>query len=383
MRIVIAIDKFKGSLPAGAVGMHLAAGITAVDPTIMVDVVPVADGGEGTLDAAVHAGFERHAVTVDGPTGEPVRAAIAVRGTEAVVEMAAASGLDLLPGGSRAPLVASSHGTGQLVLAALDLGCTHIVLGVGGSASTDGGAGLLAALGLRLLDRDGRELPRGGAALADLHSIRTDALDPRVATTRFTLASDVDNPLLGARGAAAVFGPQKGADTHGVSILEGALTRLVETVARDVGPVAAEAAHLPGAGAAGGVGFAALALLGAVRASGIDVVLELAGLERALDGADLVITGEGSLDAQSLGGKTPMGVAQAARRAHVPVVAVCGVTSLHAGQLTEAGFARTYPLSDLEPDAATSIARAAGLLERVGGEIATDVPVLTTTKEHP
>ena len=379
MRIVIAIDKFKGSLPADAVAGHLAAGIMGADPSLSVDVVPVADGGEGTVDAAVHAGFDRRSVTVEGPTGEPVHAALAVRGTDAVIELAAASGLDLLPGGVPAPLVASSYGTGQLVLAALDLGCTHVVLGVGGSASTDGGAGLLAALGARLLDTDGRDLPRGGAALAALYTIRTDTLDPRVAATRFTLASDVDNPLLGAHGAAAVYGPQKGADALGVTVLEGALARFVEVVASVAGPAAAAAARLPGAGAAGGVGFAALALLGAVRAPGVDLVLEVTGLDRTLEGAGLVITGEGSLDAQSLGGKTPIGVALAARRAGVPVVAVCGVTSLDAHQLLDAGFARTYPLSDLEPDAATSITQASGLLERIGRVIADDLPTLTTT----
>lgn len=383
MRVVVAMDKLKGSLDAHAAATRLAEGITAAAPGVEVTCVPVADGGEGTLDAAVCAGYGLHDVIVEGPTGEPVHAALAVRGHRAVVELAAASGLALLPAGVPAPRTASSHGTGELLLAALDLGCTDVVLAVGGSASTDGGAGLLTALGARFLDAQGHDLPRGGVALSDLHALRTDALDARTATTRITLASDVDTVLLGAHGAAAVFGPQKGADDQDVRDLDAGLARLGEVVARDLGHGAAAAARRPGSGAAGGAGFAALALLGAVRRPGIDVVLELVGLDRALAGADLVITGEGSIDAQTLAGKAPLGVARAARRAGVPVVAVCGVTSLDDTQLTAAGFDRTYTLSELEPDVARSMTRAADLLKHVGSTIAAHLPRLTSTEERP
>lgn len=373
MRIVIAPDKFKGSMTAPEVAAHLRAGLLAADPRLDVDLVPVADGGEGTLDAALAAGFDRHITTVDGPTGEPIEAAIAIRGSQAVIEMALASGLAVLPGGLLKAREASSIGTGQLIRFALDRGCTSIVLGVGGSANTDGGAGLLAGLGAALLDDDGAALPGGGAALARLAWIDLSGLDPRLATTTFTLASDVDNPLLGANGAAAVFGPQKGATPDDVAQLDRALARFVAVLEQELGPRARAQAEAPGAGAAGGVGYAALAVLNAQRRPGIDVVLELTGLARKLDGADLVITGEGSLDEQSLGGKTPLGVAHAA--GDIPVVAVCGRSTLTTEQAAAAGFARVYPLTDLEPNVEACISNAGQLLEQVGQEIAAHIGV--------
>ncbi|NJC23897.1 glycerate kinase [Arthrobacter pigmenti] len=368
MRIVIAPDKFKGSLSAPEVASALAKGLLSADPDLDVDLVPVADGGEGTLDAAIAAGFSRHVTTVSGPTGEPVEAPIAIRGSKAVIEMALASGLAVLPGGVRKARIASSIGTGELIRFALDRGCTSIVLGVGGSANTDGGAGMLVGLGAALLDDAGTPLPGGGAALADLAWIDLSGLDPRLATTEITLASDVDNPLLGTNGAAAVFGPQKGATPDDVAHLDGALARFVEVLEQELGPRARAQADAPGAGAAGGVGYAALAVLNAQRRPGIDVVLELTGLAEKLDGADLVITGEGSLDEQSLGGKTPLGVAKAA--AGMQAIAVCGRTTLTPEQTAAAGFSRVYALTDLELDVGKCIANAGPLLERVGQDIA-------------
>lgn len=366
MRIVIAPDKFKGSLSAPEVAQAIAAGLLAADPDHTVVQVPVADGGEGTLDAAVAAGFTRLSASVTGPTGEQLEADFALQGNRAVIEMATASGLAVLPGGVLRACDATSRGTGELIRRALELKCTDIVLGVGGSANTDGGAGLLAGLGARLLDADGQELPPGGAALARLDRVDLTGLEPRLADAVFTLASDVDNPLLGGNGAAAVFGPQKGATPQDVQELDAALGRFVECLAAELGESAGAAARLPGAGAAGGVGYAALTVLKAKRRAGIDVVLELTGLAAKLQGADLVITGEGSLDEQSLGGKTPLGVAQAAAAAGVPVAAVCGRTPLTAEQLRAAGFERTIALTDLEPDVATCMANAAELLEQAG-----------------
>ncbi|HEU4668317.1 MAG TPA: glycerate kinase [Arthrobacter sp.] len=404
MRIVIAPDKFKGSLSAPEVCEHLEKGLqrgagTAHIGTLDVCRVPVADGGEGTLDAAVGSGFTRRSAVVTGPTGAPVTAEFAVRGNEAVIEMAAASGLALLPAGalvdgrpgSTAARTATSLGTGQLIRAALDAGCNRIILGVGGSANTDGGAGVLQGLGARFLDSKNTELPPGGAALAHLDRIDFSGFESRLKDTRFVLASDVDNPLLGAQGAAAIFGPQKGATQQDVDMLDAALARFVEVLAREIGPEgsnnrAIKAAAAPGAGAAGGVGYAAIAILAATRRPGIDVVLEFTELEQRLAGADLVITGEGSLDEQSLLGKTPMGVARAAKAQGVPVIAVCGRTTLDQGQANAAGFEDVYALTELESNVDRCIAGAALLLEKLGSQISAGLAANTlsrsaTTKE--
>ncbi|MEW1975829.1 allantoinase AllB [Microbacterium profundi] len=370
MRLVIAPDKFKGSLTAPEVAERVASGARRADPTIEVVTVPVADGGEGTLDAVLAAGFSSRTALVAGPTGVRIEAEFAVRGEEAVVEMARASGLDLLPGGRKDALGATSLGTGQLIRAALDAGCRRIVLGIGGSASTDAGAGLLQGLGVRFLDADGSELRAGGGALARLDSVDVSGLDARLRDAEIILASDVDNPLTGPTGAAEVFGPQKGASADDVATLEAGLARLVEVLSAAGGlPVAAaDAASREGAGAAGGVGFAAIAL-GATRRAGVDVVLEMTGLASQLEGADAVITGEGSLDEQSLMGKTPVGVARAAIAAGLPVYAVCGRTTLSADAIADAGFAGARALSELEPDPQRSMAEAGPLLEQLAEDL--------------
>ncbi|HET8787934.1 MAG TPA: glycerate kinase, partial [Actinomycetes bacterium] len=319
MRVVVAPDKFKGSLTAAQVAARVAAGLARAAPGAEVLEMPVADGGDGTLEAAVEAGYRRVPVRAEGPTGEPVETAYAERDGVAVVELADVSGLGRLPGGRLAARTASSYGTGQVIRAALDAGCRRVVLGIGGSAGTDGGAGLVQALGGRLAGEHGGEVGRGGAALAAVRSLDLAGLHPALATAEVVVASDVDNPLLGPRGAAAVYGPQKGASPADVAELDAALARWADAVRRATGR---DEAATPGAGAAGGVGFAVLAVLGATLAPGIDLVLDLVGFRAVLPGAGLVITGEGSLDGQTLHGKAPAGVAAAARASGIPVIAV-------------------------------------------------------------
>jgi glycerate kinase len=368
-RVVVAPDKFKGSLAAVDVASAVRRGILAQAPDADVHCVPVADGGDGTVAAAVAAGFGRVAVTAAGPTGDPVRTAFAARGGTAVVEMADTCGLVRLPGGVSAPRTATSRGIGELVASALDHGATRIVLGIGGSASTDGGAGLLQALGASLRDRDGAELRPGGGALAELAEIDLTGLDPRLRGVEIVVACDVDNPLTGPTGAATVYGPQKGASVQDVAELDANLTRLADLVARRIG---ADHRNHPGAGAAGGVGYAAIALLGATLQPGIDLMLELLGFEEKVRGADLVVVGEGSLDAQTLHGKAPMGVARLAREAGAHVVAVCGRTTLSDEELRAAGITAAYACTDLEPDPDRCMVDAAALVERLGRRLAED-----------
>ncbi|MFJ7773411.1 glycerate kinase [Streptomyces sp. NPDC097107] len=372
-RVLVAADKFKGSLTAVEVAERVTAGLRRVVPDLAVEALPVADGGDGTVAAAVAAGFERREVRVAGPLGDEVTAAFALRGDTAVVEMAEASGLQRLPAGVLAPLTASTHGSGELLRAALDAGARTIVFGVGGSATTDGGAGMLAALGARFVGSDGEPVAPGGGGLADLASADLTGLDPRLAAVELVLASDVDNPLTGPKGAPAVYGPQKGASPQDVAALDAALAHFARVLeeTETVGARAAEYAASPGAGAAGGIGFGAM-LLGARFRPGIEVMLDVLGFAPALERADLVITGEGSLDEQTLHGKAPAGVAAAARAAGREVVAVCGRLALPAEALGRAGIRRAYPLTDVEPDVAKCIAEAGPILERVAERIARD-----------
>ncbi|MGA5114973.1 glycerate kinase [Streptomyces pseudogriseolus] len=363
--MLVAADKFKGSLTAVEVAERVVAGLRRVRPDLRAEALPVADGGDGTVAAAVAAGFERHEVRVSGPLGDEVTAAYALRDGTAVVEMAEASGLQRLPDGVFAPLTASTYGSGELLRAALDAGARSIVFGVGGSATTDGGAGMLAALGARFLTASGEQVGPGGAALTELASVDLSGLDPRLRSVEFVLASDVDNPLTGPKGAAAVYGPQKGASAEDVERLDAALAHYAKVL--DACALAAS----PGAGAAGGIGFGAL-LVGAQFRPGIEVMLDVLGFASALERADLVITGEGSLDEQTLHGKAPAGVAAAARAAGKDVVAVCGRLALPPEVLGRAGIRRAYALTDLEPDVAVCIADAGPILERTAERIAHD-----------
>lgn len=365
--IVVACGAFKGSLTAIEACSHAAEGARRARPEIDVVERPVADGGGGSLEVMVAGGARPVPVIVSGPTGETVETSFAAIDPDtAFVEMADACGLLRLPGGEPRPLEASSRGVGEVMLAALRSGRGNIHLGIGGSASTDGGTGMLSALGARFLDASGAELPNGGGALINLDRVDLDGLDPAVRAARILVACDVDNPLLGPLGAARVYGPQKGATDEQLDELEAGLARLVEVLRAqglDVHPDA------PGSGAAGGVGFAARELLGASLDPGFQVLGTLTGLEDMLSAADLVVTGEGRLDDQTMHGKTPMGVAALCRSHAVPVVAVCGRLDLEADRVAEAGFAAAAALTEREPDLERSIANAGPLLEDVAADV--------------
>jgi len=367
--VVVAPDKFKGSLTAAEAAARIACGISATAPGTTVSVIPVADGGEGTVLAAAAAGFDLVPVPARGPSGQSVTGWLAVRGTVAVVEAAQVSGLQLVPPDSLQPLTASSYGTGQLIAAAADLGCREVILGLGGVACTDGGAGLAQGLGALLLDDRGHLLPPGGGALPQLCQLDLEPLRARIAGITFTAALDVDNPLLGPRGAAAVYGPQKGAAADDVTLLEDALTHWADIVRVMTG---SDLRDSPGAGAAGGLGFGVLSLLNATAQPGIELLFGLLGFAPALANATLVVTGEGCLDDQTLHGKAPAGVLAAAAAAGIPVAAVTGRLELTAAQWREAGFAAAYALTDLAGDGVDPIAEAGDLAEQAGALIARD-----------
>ena len=369
-RVVIAPDKFKGTLTAPQVAASVAAGLDRARPGLATVLIPIADGGDGTVDAAEAAGYRRVEMGVRGPTGLATTAAFAISRGTAIIESAQACGLSRLPDGIPAPLTASSRGVGELILAAIRMRAKRIVLGLGGVASTDGGAGLVTALGARLLDESGSQLPPGGAALARLHRIDVSKLED-MSGTEVIAATDVDNPLLGPRGAAAVYAPQKGATADDVTCLEDGLARWADVAEETLGRVSRQE---PGAGAAGGLGFAALAFLGATTRPGIELMLDMLSFGSHLAGARLVITGEGALDLQTLHGKAPVGVARAAAALapDLPVVAVAGVCSLTASQLSSAGISAAYALADIEPDLDRCREQAGPLLEEVAGLIARD-----------
>ena len=316
-------------------------GIRQGFPGVELDICPLADGGEGTLDALLEAtGGRRMPVQVTGPLGRPVQTFFGILGDEqtAVIEIAMASGLSLIPPEERNPLVATTRGTGELIAAALDEGYRSFVIGIGGSGTCDGGAGMAQALGIRFLNSHGQELNQGGGALQNLASLDLSGLDPRIDITSFVVASDVDNPLCGPQGAAAVYAPQKGASPQAVQALERGLCRLAEVVGRETGT---DLAALPGTGAAGGLGFGLMAWLHAELRPGVEVVMQAAGFSERLQGCRLALTGEGRLDEQTARGKTVAGVARAGAAQGVPVVALAGdiaggLEELHAQGLTAA-----------------------------------------------
>ena len=327
MRIVIAPDSFKGSMSAAAAAEAIAAGLRRVRPDIDLTLVPMADGGEGTVESMVDAtGGQLIHQTVTGPLGEPVMAFYGLLGDgqTAVIEMAAASGLPLVPVGRRDPRITTTYGTGELVRAALDKGARRFLIGIGGSATNDGGAGFAQALGAKLIGVDGQPLPDGigGGDLPKVARLDLSGLDPRLPECEFQVACDVDNPLCGSRGAAAVFGPQKGATPEMVAELDSALRRWAEVLLTATGK---EVLEMPGAGAAGGLGGGLTALLDAHLDRGVEIVIRATGLRERLQGAVLVFTGEGRMDFQIVHGKTPAGVAAAAREAGAgPVIALVG-----------------------------------------------------------
>lgn len=356
MRIVVAPDSFKGSLPAAEVAAAIARGIQSALPGANTVCHPLADGGEGTLEVVLAQGYQAIEVPITDHLGREILAPYAAHGTTAVIESARACPFTLGAGPSDA-LRASSRGVGQLIRHALDTGTRNILLTVGGTASTDGGAGMLQALGVKLVGADGQPIPDGGAGLVELQAIDATSVHPLVAEAEIQVLTDVQSPLTGPAGAAQVFAPQKGADQAAVVTLERGLSRLTEVSGSTV-------ANRPGAGAGGGIGFAAMAYLGATRHSGAKALMELTGFDGALAGADLVVTGEGSFDDQSAAGKVPSLVIERAREQGVPVVVVCGVDRRSSREGVD-----VIALSSYEPDPDRSIRDASSLLQRAGEEI--------------
>ncbi|MEO6835720.1 MAG: glycerate kinase [Candidatus Tumulicola sp.] len=329
MRIVIAPDKFKGSLTAGQAADAIEGGFRAVWPDATYVTCPMADGGEGTVDVFVAAGAERRSARVHGPLGDPVDAWYAVEKNTAIVEMATASGLALLPKDRYDPVLADTYGTGELLCAALDDGVEHIVVGIGGSATNDAGTGMLRRLGVRFLDARGDEIGAGAAGYERLEAIDLSHLDQRIARIRLSVASDVDNPLTGPHGASRTFALQKGADDAQIALLDRVLGRIADVAAVAVGK---DVRDQPGAGAAGGLGFALLAFLHGKIEPGVELIARERGLPKLLEGAQLCATGEGKIDGQTLHGKTVYGVGKLAAASGVPVVAFAGAIDREAVQ---------------------------------------------------
>lgn len=344
MKIVIAPDSFKDSLSAQAVADAIASGVAEVWPHAELIKCPMADGGEGTIEALLAAcNGELMSASVSGPLGAPVTAhwGWLAESRTAIIEMAMASGLQLLTLAQREACVTSTEGTGQLISAALDAGARRVILAIGGSATNDGGSGMLTALGARFLDADDQPLASGGLALAELARIDLSGFDPRLSDVCVEIAADVDNPLCGPNGASSIFGPQKGASPEQVMALDAALGCFADQTAQVLGE---DLRNSPGSGAAGGMGFAAKAYLKASFRAGVEVVADLTGLEQALIGADLVITGEGRFDAQTLRGKTPLGVARVAQRRQVPVIVLAGTLGEGYEQLYAHGIGAAFAL---------------------------------------
>ena len=375
MKIVIAPDSFKESLSALDVALHIREGFRAVYPDADYVVLPVADGGEGTVDALVAAtGGRRITRRVVGPLGDEVEAFYGVTGDgdAAVIEMAAASGLELVPPDARNPLVTTTFGVGELIRAALDDGARRFIIGIGGSATNDGGAGMLQALGVRFLDVGGRDLALGGGALADLERIDLSGLDPRLAACAIEVACDVDNPLVGPHGASAIFGPQKGATPEMVRVLDANLARYAALIERTIGKSVAD---MPGAGAAGGLGAGLHAFLGARLRPGIEIVMETVEMDRVVADADLIVTGEGRLDGQTIHGKTPIGVASVAERHGKPVIAIAGSLGRGFEAVYDHGIAAVFSVLSRPCTVAEALAEGAVNLRNTARDVAATLRV--------
>ncbi|MCH1919365.1 glycerate kinase [Shewanella sp. A3A] len=375
MKIVIAPDSFKESLSALEVAEVIAEAFAAHLPDAQFVKVPVADGGEGTVQSMVDAtAGEIIHKTVTGPMGQPVAAHYGILGADssfgantAVIEMAAASGLHHVVAAERNPLLSTSYGTGELIADALDRGIRHIILGLGGSATNDGGAGMIQALGYQLLDKHGQALPAGGAALAELRNINVVRQHPALAECTFDVACDVDNPLCGERGASTIFGPQKGATADMVQQLDAALAHFAH-VAEQQG--FRDAQHTAGAGAAGGMGFGVMTFLEGTLRPGVDIVMQAVGLADKVAGADLVITGEGRIDGQTVFGKTPMGVLRVAKQQQVPVIGIAGCLGEGADKMLEQGMCAIFDIIPSASDLAQALANARPNLHRAASNIA-------------
>ena len=363
MRIIVAPGAFKNSLTADAVAQAIESGIAKSGLDAAVLLAPIADGGNGTLDAFLAAGGERQTVMVDDPIGRQVEAAYGLLpdGETAVIEMALASGMELLQNWQLNPLATSTYGTGQLMKAALGAGAKRLIIGMGGSATVDGGAGCLQALGVHLFDAYGNEVKRGGGNLNEIFVIDAQGLDPRWQDVEILIASDVDNPTLGEQGAAAVFGPQKGANAQQVQKLEANLTHFFTLVKDQLGK---DVMTLKGGGAAGAFSAGLTAFLNARIESGIDLILEYSGFADALTEADLVITGEGQMDGQTIHGKGPVGVARLAQQHGVPTIAIVGGLDVRDDVLHDAGIQAVLPIVTGPMSLEAAIDHAPELVER-------------------
>lgn len=368
-KVVIAPDSFKGSLSAAEVAAAIERGVRRAAPDASTVCVPMADGGEGTVEALVAAlGGSLRTIRATGPLGEAVEAPYGVLpGGTAVIEMAAASGLPLVPADQRNPWLATTRGTGELIRAALDAGCRRILIGIGGSATNDGGMGMLAELGIRFIAADGSEVGNGGQDLHRVAAIDRDQLDPRLADAEIIVMCDVDNPLCGEHGAAAVYGPQKGADPGMVKRLDEGLAHYAAIIEQLVGmPVR----DLPGAGAAGGLGAGLVALLNGSLRSGIATVLEATGLENQLAGAALAFTGEGRTDHQTAHGKVAAGVGEAAKRQGVPLICLSGGLGDGIDQLYGCGITALFSIANGPMALEDAMQHTAELLEQAAENIA-------------
>ncbi|HAS6142259.1 TPA: glycerate kinase [Vibrio vulnificus] len=370
MKIVIAPDSYKESLTAMDVAIAIEKGFKQVLPDAHYVKLPMADGGEGTVQSMVDAtGGTIIEHTVTGPLGQRVDGFFGLlgEGKTAVIEMAAASGLHLVTPDQRNPLITTTFGTGELIKAALDHGVEHIIVGIGGSATNDGGIGMAQALGIKLLDAHGNALGHGGGELAKLATIDCSQLDPRLAQVRLEVACDVDNPLCGTKGASTVFGPQKGATPEMVTILDENLAHYATVIKQQLG---VDVRDMAGAGAAGGMGAALLGLLNAELRPGIEIVMDAVHLDEIVADADLVITGEGRIDSQTIHGKTPIGVARTAKKHGLPVIGIAGCLSADCGVVHEHGLDAVFAVVNRSVDLPTALAEAAENVELTARNVA-------------
>ena len=370
MKIVIAPDSYKESLSAMDVAVAIEQGFKQILPNAEYIKLPMADGGEGTVQSLVDAtGGEILEHDVTGPLGETVTGFYGLMGDgkTAIIEMAAASGLHLVEPAKRNPLITTTLGTGELIKAVLDKGVEHIIVGIGGSATNDGGLGMAQALGIRLLDEAGQSLGFGGGELSKLHTIDMSGLDPRLAHVRLEVACDVDNPLCGPKGASQVFGPQKGATPEMVEQLDSNLAHYAAIIKTQLDQDVLERA---GAGAAGGLGAALMGLLNAELRPGIEIVMDAVNLTEVVADADLVITGEGRIDSQTIHGKTPIGVARAAKKHSVPVIGISGCLTQDCGVVHEHGIDAVFAVVNRSVDLPTAMAEAAENIELTARNVA-------------
>lgn len=378
MNIVIAPDSFKGSLSARGVGVAIEKGIKRVIPESVTKIIPMADGGEGTMECLIEATQGKFiSASVQNPLGQDIQSGFGILGDGkiCIIEMAMSSGLYLIESHERNPMETTTYGVGQLIIAALNHGCRNFILAVGGSATNDGGAGMLQALGIELLDANGQQIGYGGKNLNQIVEIRLSGMDPRLHESQFTVACDVDNPFIGPNGASAVFGPQKGASPEMVEQLDQNLRYFADRIESTQGIAIHD---LPGTGAAGGLSGGILAFLNGVLESGVSIVTRVTELEAAIQEADLVITGEGGVDFQTVRGKTPYGVARAALKYGVPVIVLAGSVGKGIDNLYELGVSAVISIVNRPMTLAEAMEQTEPLLEAAAEQI---IRIIKSTKE--